>query len=139
MQQRIYLTYFLVMILAVVALPLPNPLEWSTLATVFSWFARQSPVYFQTPENEELLRRMREQGLELTESLLLQVDCISGAGAGVNDPVVRSLADYRQALESLVAGLRAQDGVLAECIRLPEHAAVRMPARITRIATTANG
>ncbi|NNJ65944.1 MAG: hypothetical protein HKP16_10265, partial [Xanthomonadales bacterium] len=86
--------------------PLPNPLEWSTLATVFSWFARQSPVYFQTPENEELLRRMREQGLELTESLLLQVDCISGAGAGVNDPVVRSLADYRQALESLVAGLR---------------------------------
>jgi hypothetical protein len=86
--------------------PLPNPLEWSTLATVFSWFARQSPVYFQTPENEELLREMRAQGLELTESLLMQVDCISGVGAGVNDPVVRSLADYRRALESLIAGLR---------------------------------
>ena len=27
----------------------------------FSWFARQSPVFFQTPENEELLREMRRR------------------------------------------------------------------------------
>lgn len=86
--------------------PLPNPLEWSNLATTISWFARQSPVYFQTPENEALVLTMRQQGMDLLESLVQQVDCISGTGAGINDPVVRSLVDYRASLDALVAGLR---------------------------------
>lgn len=86
--------------------PLPNPLEWSNLATTISWFARQSPVYFQTPENEALVLTMRQQGMELLESLVQQVDCISGTGTGINDPVVRGLVDYRESLDSLVAGLR---------------------------------
>lgn len=86
--------------------PLPNPLGWSTLATMITWFARQSPVYFQTPENEALVTRMRQQGLELLQNMLQQVDCISGTGAGINDPVKRGLVDYRIALEDLVAGIR---------------------------------
>ncbi len=86
--------------------PLPNPLEWSGLAAMVTWFARQSPVYFQTPENEALILGMRQQGVELMEAMVEQVDCISSAGNGVSDPVVRSLTDYRQSLEALVAGLR---------------------------------
>jgi len=89
--------------------PLPNPLEWSSLATMISWFARQSPVYFQTPENEALIVEMRQQGSELLQDLLQQVDCISGEGSGINDPVIRSLGDYRFALDDLVAGLRESE------------------------------
>jgi hypothetical protein len=88
------------------AQPLPNPLEWSSLANLITWLARQAPVYFQTPENEALVVRMRQQGLELLRTMTQQVDCISGAGTGINDPVTRSLADYRLALGDLVAGLR---------------------------------
>ncbi len=86
--------------------PLPNPLEWSGLATMITWFARQSPVYFQTPENEALVMRMRRQGLELIREMSQQVDCISGTGTGINDPVARGLVDYHLALDELVAGIR---------------------------------
>jgi hypothetical protein len=86
--------------------PLPNPLEWSALATTLVWFARQSPVYLQTPENEALIALMRQQGLELLQSMEQQVDCFSGSGGGINDPVSMSLVDYRKALEDLVAGIR---------------------------------
>lgn len=85
---------------------LPNPLEWSALATALSWFARQSPVYFQTPENEALIMQMRQQGYDLLQAMEQQVDCFSGAGAGIHDPVSLSLLDYRQTLEELVAGIR---------------------------------
>ena len=88
------------------AQPIPNPLEWSSLATMITWLARQAPVYFQTPENEILLMRMRKQGVEMLQSMAQQVDCISGAGTGIHDPVIRSLADYRLALDKLVAGIR---------------------------------
>jgi hypothetical protein len=88
------------------AQPIPNPLEWSSLAAMITWLARQAPVYFQTPENEALLMRMRKQGVEMLQSMVRQVDCISGAGAGIHDPVTRSLADYRLALGNLVAGIR---------------------------------
>jgi hypothetical protein len=86
--------------------PIPNPLEWSGLATLVVWFARQAPVYFQTPENEALVGQMRQHGFELLRMMEQQVDCISGEGAGINDPVVRSLVDYRAALQELVAGVR---------------------------------
>jgi hypothetical protein len=86
--------------------PVPNPLEWSGLATLIVWFARQAPVYFQTPENEALVAQMRQQGLDLLEDMVLQVDCFSGEGVGINDPVVRSLVDYRLALQELAAGIR---------------------------------
>ena len=86
--------------------PLPNPLEWSSLASLVAWIAGQAPVYMQTPGNRARLSGLRDSGSELLEALLRQVDCISGAGSGLNDPVVRGLGDYRQALESLVAGLR---------------------------------
>jgi hypothetical protein len=85
--------------------PLPNPLEWSALATTLAWFARQSPVYFQTPENEALIVRMRQQGMDLLQAMEQQVDCFSGVGGGINDPVSMGLVDYRQALEELVAGI----------------------------------
>jgi len=86
--------------------PLPNPLEWSNLATLLTWLAQQSPVYFQTPENEARLLEMRQSGKALLDAWVQQVDCISAAGGGLNDPVSRGLADYRRELDQLVAGLR---------------------------------
>lgn len=85
---------------------LPNSLEWASLATVVAWFARQSPVYLATPANEARMMHLRQRGMELLDAWVRQVDCISGAGAGLNDPIARGLADYRRALEDLVAGLR---------------------------------
>ncbi len=86
--------------------PLPNPLEWASLANVVTWLARQAPVYFQTPENEARVLGLRQQGLDLLEDIAQQVDCISGQGTGINDPVRISLVSYRQALDDLAAGLR---------------------------------
>jgi hypothetical protein len=86
--------------------PVSNPLEWSGLATMLAWFARQEPVFLQTPENEALILEMRRQGTQLLQDVLQQVDCVAGAGTGVNDPIVRSLADYQRALDAMVAGLR---------------------------------
>jgi hypothetical protein len=88
------------------AQPLPNPLEWSSLATLVVWFAKQSPVYFQTPQNEDRIVGMRRQGMELLEAWAQQVDCISAAGSGLSDPVSRGLADYRRQLDQLVGSLR---------------------------------
>jgi hypothetical protein len=87
------------------ARPLPNPLEWSALATLLAWFAEQSPVYFQTPENEQRLQRMRVIGNELMDTVAEQVDCFAGSGASLNDPVSRSLADYREALVTVSEGI----------------------------------
>jgi hypothetical protein len=89
--------------------PLPNPLEWASIANLVVWFAQQSPVYFQTPQNEALLIDLRQQGQVLMQSWTQQVDCLSGAGTGLNDPVSRGMAGYRSALEALVAGLREAD------------------------------
>jgi hypothetical protein len=63
-------------------------------------------VHLATPENEERLASMRRRGMELLATWSRQVDCISGTGSGLNDPVARGLADYRLALDDLVAGLR---------------------------------
>ena len=94
--------------------PLPNPLEWSALATALAWFARQAPVFGQTPENEILISRMKQQGLELLGAMEQQVDCFSSRGLGINDPVTMSLLDYQRALEELIAGIRATDLLLRE-------------------------
>ena len=101
--------------------PLPNPLEWSALATALAWFARQSPVYFQTPENEALIVRMRQQGMDLMQAMEQQVDCFSSAGGGINDPVGLGLVDYRLALDELVAGIRETELAFRES-RLEEGA-----------------
>ncbi|MCH8058471.1 MAG: hypothetical protein IIB78_11435 [Proteobacteria bacterium] len=85
--------------------PLANPLEWAVLATSLAWFAEQSPVYFQTPANEALVVRMRQQGMELLQAMEQQVACFSRAGKGINDPVRRSLSSYRRALAALAAGI----------------------------------
>jgi hypothetical protein len=85
--------------------PLPNPLEWAVLATSLTWFAQQSPVYFQTPDNEALVVRMRQQGMELLQAMEQEVACFSRSGKGISDPVRRSLFGYRRALEALAAGI----------------------------------
>lgn len=84
---------------------LPNPLEWAALANLMVWFAEQSPVYFQTPENEQRLLDMLEIGSQLVQVLAEQVDCLAGAGAGVNDAISRGLVDYQLALTQMGAGL----------------------------------
>ena len=88
------------------AQPIPNPLEWASLVTMVSWLAQQSPVYFQAPENEALVASLQQQGRDMMASLLQRVDCISGTGTGINDPVQRGLSDYREALGELVNALR---------------------------------
>jgi hypothetical protein len=86
--------------------PLVNALEWSTLATAMTWFARQSPVYFQTPENEALVLAMKQQGNEFLQTMSAQVACFSNAGPGITDPVSMSLVEYREALDELIGGIR---------------------------------
>jgi len=94
--------------------PLPNPLEWAVLATSLAWFAEQSPIYFQIPANEALVVHMRQQGMELLQVMEQQVDCFSGSGQGINDPVKRSLFGYRRALEALVAGINEAELVFRQ-------------------------
>ncbi len=89
-----------------IAETLPNPLEWSVLATLVAWLADRSPVYFQTSENEAQILRMRKIGVELQQALSRQADCLAGTGTGLSDPVSRSLTIYRKALLALVSGIR---------------------------------
>jgi hypothetical protein len=86
--------------------PLPNPLEWSSLATLLTWFAERMPVYFQTPENEARLERMRRIGSQLIEATASQAACYSDAGAAASDPVSRLLADYEATMRRLSESLR---------------------------------
>ncbi len=94
--------------------PLANPLEWAVLATSLAWFAEQSPVYFQTPANEALVVRMRQQGMELLQAMEQQANCFSSAGKGINDPVRRSLFGYRRALEALAVGINEAELVFRQ-------------------------
>lgn len=86
--------------------PLPNPLDWSTLAVMMTWFSLQAPVFMQTPENAARVHRMQEIGENLMQVMSRQLDCLSGAATGRSDPVSQVLAEYRAALESLVGGIR---------------------------------
>jgi hypothetical protein len=86
--------------------PLPNPLDWSTLAAMMTWFSLQAPVFMQTPDNEARIHRMQAIGENLMQVMSRQLDCLSGASTGRSDPVSQVLAEYREALESLVGGIR---------------------------------
>ena len=86
--------------------PLPNPLEWSNLVAVLDWFARRAPYRFRNDENRALVQALRTQGRGLLDALAGQTDCVSGTGSGIMDPVLRGLAEYRSALNRLIAGLR---------------------------------
>jgi hypothetical protein len=98
--------------------PLPNPLEWAVLATTMTWFAEHSPEFFNTPENESRLTKMRSIGERLTRGLAEQAECLAGTGASVNDAVVRSMTDYELALRELEVGLeRAEADFRTERLR----------------------
>jgi hypothetical protein len=86
--------------------PLPNPVEWAGMANLVAWFASQSPAYLRNPANRAHIERFRQQGMDLLRVMSQQVDCVSAAGAGISDPVVRSLADYQSALDDLIGGVR---------------------------------
>jgi len=84
---------------------LPNPLEWSVLATTMAWFGEHFPEFFQTPENEIRLTRMRSVGEQLILAMAEQADCLAGDGSGINDPVSRGMTDYELALRELNLGI----------------------------------
>ncbi len=111
--------------------PLPNPLEWSALATLVTWLSSQSPVYLQTPENEALILAMKQQGLELLQVMSRQVDCISGSGGGINDLVSASLQEYQSALLNLVGGIRNAELEFRES-RLRAGADVALGGEVTQ-------
>jgi len=99
--------------------PLPNPLDWSTLTALMSWFAMQAPVFMQTPENEARIQRMQDIGSNLMRVMSQQLDCLSGSGTGSGDPVSQVLAEYRAALEGLVGGIRESELEFREMRLLP--------------------
>ena len=111
--------------------PLPNPLEWSTLATLMAWFSGHLPVYFQTPENQGNVIRMREQGQNLVREISRQVDCISGSGTGINDLIRGTTVNYRRALMQLVGAIRALELEFRES-RLRPGADVVLGGRVTQ-------
>jgi len=84
---------------------LPNPLEWSVLANIMSWFAEHSPEFFDTTENENRISRMRNIGEEIVQAMLEQSECLAGSGSGFNDLISRIMTDYDIALRDLDAGI----------------------------------
>lgn len=99
--------------------PLPNPLEWAYLANFMAWFAEQSPVFLQTPENERLIGRMRAIGSDIINVIGEQVDCLAGIGTGVNDPVLRASQDYARALAELERVLRVAESDYRAAVLAP--------------------
>ena len=84
---------------------LPNPLEWSVLANVMSWFAESFPEYFNTTENENRISRMRNIGEEIVLAMVEQSECLAASGTGVNDLVNRIMINYEVALRVLDSGI----------------------------------
>lgn len=92
---------------ALPATAMANPLEWALLATTMVWFAEYSPEFFNTPEHESRLARMRAIGEQLTQELAHQAACFSGDN--LNDPVTRLMVDYETALRQLDIGIAAAE------------------------------
>lgn len=84
---------------------LPNPLAWSTLANVMSWFAEHFPEYFNTTENENRISRMRNIGEEIIQAMTEQSACLAGSSTGYNDLISRIMTDYEIALRQLGSGI----------------------------------
>ena len=85
---------------------LPNPMEWSVLANVMSWFAEHSPEFFDTTENENRISRMRNIGEEIVQAMTEQAECLAASGTGINDIISRITTDYEIALRELNSGIR---------------------------------
>lgn len=88
---------------------LPNPLEWAVLATTMTWFAGYSPEFFNSPQNEARLTKMRDIGEQLILGLAGQSECLASSGTGINDPVSRGMADYELALRELDMGIESAE------------------------------
>lgn len=88
---------------ALPATAMANPLEWAVLSTTMVWFAEYFPEFFNTPENESRLARMRTIGDQLSIELARQASCFSGANR--SDPVNRIMVEYESALRQLDAGI----------------------------------
>ncbi|MDX2429203.1 MAG: hypothetical protein QNK22_11000 [Xanthomonadales bacterium] len=97
---------------------LPNPLAWSVLANIMSWFAEYFPEYFNTTENENRISRMRNIGEEIIQAMNEQSACLAGSGTGFNDLISRMMTDYEIALRQLGSGIRnAEADFRAERLR----------------------
>lgn len=84
---------------------LPNPLEWSVLANIMSWFAEQYPEFFESTENENRISRMRVIGEEIVLAMTEQSECLAASGSGFNDLISRTMTDYEIVLRDLDAGI----------------------------------
>jgi len=84
---------------------LPNPLEWSILANIMSWFGEHYPEFFNTTENENRISRMRNIGEEIVLAMVEQSECLAASGTGYNDLVSRIMTDYEIALRQLESGI----------------------------------
>ncbi|MDH4019996.1 MAG: hypothetical protein OEU84_10390, partial [Xanthomonadales bacterium] len=97
---------------------LPNPLAWSVLANIMSWFAERFPEYFNTTENENRISRMRNIGEEIIQAMAEQSACLAGSGTGYNDLISRIMTDYEIALRQLGSGIKkAEADFRAERLR----------------------
>ncbi|MGD9021347.1 MAG: hypothetical protein PVF46_06080, partial [Lysobacterales bacterium] len=85
------------------AAALPNPLEWSVLATTMAWLAENAPGYFLNRENEARIARMRGIGERLVLGIRGQAECRAASRGG--DMISRVMRDYEQALRDLDQGI----------------------------------
>lgn len=85
---------------------LPNPLEWAVLANTVTWFAVHSPEFFNSPENESRLTRLRSIGDQLIQALAEQSECLAANTTAINEPVKRVITDYELALRELDLGIQ---------------------------------
>jgi hypothetical protein len=85
---------------------LPNPLEWAVLANTVTWFAEHSPEFFNSPENESRLTRLRSIGNQLIQALAEQSECLAANTTAINEPVKRVITDYELALRELDLGIQ---------------------------------
>ncbi|MDX2416208.1 MAG: hypothetical protein QNK19_01975 [Xanthomonadales bacterium] len=97
---------------------LPNPLEWSVLANIMSWFGEHYPEFFDTTENENRISRMRNIGEEIVLAMVEQSECLAASGTGYNDLVSRIMTDYEIALRQLGSGIsKAEAGFRSQRLR----------------------